>query len=229
MTREIILDTETTGMDPERGDKIIEIGALELINHLPSGKTYHVYLDPERDVPPEAVAVHGITREMLRGKPLFNQEFVNFLDFLGTDGKLVIHNASFDMKFINYELKQVGHPGIKPNRVIDSLEVARKKFPGSPASLDALCRRYDIDLSGRTLHGALLDAELLAEVWLELNGGRQHGLDIGTGGAMSTDAPGHVAVERVYREARVFDVPAEEQDAHAAMVAKLKEAVWAKV
>lgn len=228
MIREIVFDTETTGMDPDEGDRIVEIGAVELINHLPSGKHYHVYINPERDIPAEAVAVHGITNDMVKDKPLFNQEFTNFLDFIGDDSKLVAHNASFDMKFVNHHLREVGHPGIKPNRVIDSLLVARKKFPGSPASLDALCRRFDIDLSERTLHGALLDSQLLAEVWLELNGGRQHGLGIEQK-IDSDQGEAAVAISRPYREPRTFNISDNEHDAHAALLEQLKDPVWKKL
>lgn len=227
MIREIIFDTETTGFKPEEGHKIVEIGAIEMINYLPTGRHYHVYLNPERPIPAEATAIHGITDEMVKDKPVFSQEFTNFLDFIGTDSKLVAHNATFDMQFLNYELKQVGHPGIKNNRVIDSLEVARRKFPGAPANLDALCRRFDIDLSARELHGALLDAELLGSVWLELNGGRQHGLDIGQNGAGEA-AGAQNKIERPYRAPRVFDIPEEEKAAHAALLEKLKEPLWKK-
>lgn len=226
MIREIIFDTETTGFKPEEGHRIIEIGAIEMINHLPTGKHYHVYLNPERDVPAEAVAVHGITEEMLVDKPLFSQEFTNFLDFIGDDSKLVAHNATFDMNFINYELKQVGHPGIKLNRVVDSLDVARRKFPGSPANLDALCRRFHIDLSARELHGALLDAELLGMVWLELNGGRQHGLDIEASEVSQEESK--LKIERSFREPRQFAVSDEETEAHSKLLEKLKDPLWNK-
>lgn len=229
MTREIALDTETTGMDPTDGHRIIEIGCVELMNYLPTGRTYHCYLNPERDIPPDAIAVHGITNEMVADKPVFSQEFMNFLDFIGSDSKLVIHNAAFDMKFLNYELKQVGHPGIKSNRVVDSLELARKKFPGSPANLDALCRRFNIDLSERELHGALLDARLLGEVWLELMGGRQHGLGIDDRGGAQSTSEGAQQMERPFREARSFEIPAEELTAHAALLEKLSDPVWKKV
>ena len=173
--REIVLDTETTGMDPLEGHRLIEIGCVELDNQIPTGKTYHQYINPERDVPHDAVAVHGITTEFLKDKPLFEEVYEGFMSFIG-DGVLVIHNAEFDMKFINYELNKVGHASIDQVSVVDTLAMARKKFPGSPASLDALCRRFGVDLSERELHGALLDAELLAEVYLELLGGRQHDL-----------------------------------------------------
>ena len=170
--REIVLDTETTGLDPRTGDKIVEIGAVELWNHLPTGKTFHKYLNPERNVPEEAQAVHGLTEDFLRDKPLFSQIVDDFLRFI-KDSKLVIHNASFDMKFINSELELAKKSKLPGDITIDTLSIARKKFPGSPASLDALCRRFNIDNSARTLHGALLDSEILAEVYLELIGGRQ--------------------------------------------------------
>ena len=170
--REIVLDTETTGFDPESGDRIVEIGAVELLNHLPTGRTYHQYINPERSMPAEAFEVHGLGDEFLRDKPVFAQIAQDFLDFV-QDAKLVIHNASFDMKFLNAELGWVKKPLLPNDRAIDTLAIARKRFPGSPASLDALCRRFGIDNSSRTLHGALLDSEILAEVYLELIGGRQ--------------------------------------------------------
>jgi DNA polymerase-3 subunit epsilon len=225
--REIVLDTETTGMDPDEGHRIVEIGCVELINHLPSGKHYHIYLNPERDMPPEATAVHGLTAAFLKDKPLFSQEFVKFLHFIGEDSKLIIHNAAFDMKFLNAELKTVGHPGIKGDRVIDSLQIAREKFPGSPANLDALCRRFDIDLSSRELHGALLDAQLLGDVWLELNGGRQHGLAIES----DKDSAGNntnIKIDRPFREPRAFNISEEEHTDHAAMLEKLSNPLWGK-
>ncbi len=228
MIREIALDTETTGMDPDEGDRIVEIGCIEMINHLPTGKEYHVYLNPERDVPAEAVAVHGLTEKFLKDKPVFSQEFTNFLDFIGSDSKLVIHNAAFDMKFLNAELRMVGHPGLKNDRVIDSLTVARKAFPGSPANLDALCRRFQIDLSERDLHGALLDAQLLGAVWLELNGGRQHGLHIesgqGSGGYGETSGPA-----RPFREPRAFPLIEAEQLHHQELLEKIKDPLWKKM
>lgn len=174
--REIVLDTETTGFDPETGDRIVEIGAVELFNHVPTGRTYHQYCNPERSMPNEAFEVHGLGDEFLADKPLFREVGQDFLDFIGEDSKLVIHNASFDMKFLNAELGWINLPRIAMERAIDTVAMARKKFPGSPASLDALCRRFNIDNSARTLHGALLDSEILAEVYLELIGGRQPGL-----------------------------------------------------
>lgn len=173
--REIVLDTETTGFDPETGDRIVEIGAVELFNHMPTGKVYHQYINPERSMPAGAFEVHGLGDEFLRDKPVFSTVGQAFLDFIG-DSHLVIHNASFDIKFLNAELKWIKLPLIPWERAIDTLAIARKKFPGSPASLDALCRRFGIDNTSRTLHGALLDSEILAEVYLELIGGRQPGL-----------------------------------------------------
>ncbi|MDZ7710079.1 MAG: DNA polymerase III subunit epsilon [Roseovarius sp.] len=170
--REIVLDTETTGLEPFEGHRIVEIGAVELYNHMPTGRTYHQYVNPARDMPEEAFAVHGLGGDFLRDKPLFADIGSQFLEFVG-DAKLVIHNASFDMKFLNAELGWC-HLSILPmERAIDTLAMARKKYPGAPASLDALCRRFGIDNSARTLHGALLDSEILAEVYLELIGGRQ--------------------------------------------------------
>ncbi len=170
--REIVLDTETTGFDPETGDRIVEIGGVELMGHVPTGNTYHQYINPERDMPQDAFEVHGLSEEFLRDKPVFAQIAQKFLDFVG-DAKLVIHNASFDMKFLNAELRWLNLPLLPWEQAIDTLAIARKRFPGSPASLDALCRRFSIDNSARTLHGALLDSEILAEVYLELIGGRQ--------------------------------------------------------
>lgn len=226
--REIVLDTETTGMDPDSGDKLVEIGCVELFNHVPTGRTYHQYLNPERDVPAEAVAVHGLTYDRLKKEPVFSQVYTDFIAFIG-DARLVIHNAAFDMKFINAELKNVGHATIPFTRVTDTLAIARRKFPGSPASLDALCRRFGIDNSNRTFHGALLDSELLAEVYLEIMGGRQHGLGLGaqaqaeeTDGAVSTLAQRN----RPYREPRPHAPHEAEQAAHDALLDKMKEPLW---
>lgn len=193
--REIVLDTETTGFDPFSGDRIVEIGALELYNHLPTGETFHVYINPMRNMPEEAFGVHGIGPDLLdvprdaqpgevtlKDKKVFEAHGQAFLDFIGKDSKLVIHNAKFDMKFLNAELNWMNLPEIPMDRAVDTLAMARKKFPGSPATLDALCRRYGIDNSSRTLHGALLDSEILAEVYLELIGGRQPDLVLASGG-----------------------------------------------
>jgi DNA polymerase III subunit epsilon len=176
--REIVLDTETTGFDPKTGDRMVEIGAVELFNHMPTGETYHQYINPRRDVPKGAFEVHGLSAEFLRDFPEFRDIARDFLDFIG-DSTLVIHNAKFDVPFLNAELGWCNLPQIPIERAIDTLDIARKRFPGSPASLDALCRRFGIDNSHRTLHGALLDSEILAEVYLELIGGRQPGLVLG--------------------------------------------------
>lgn len=229
--REIVLDTETTGMDPAEGDKLVEIGCIELENHMPTGRTYHQYINPERDVPAEVVAVHGLTYERLKKEPTFGEVVGDFLDFIGSDSKLVIHNAEFDMKFINAEIKTYGFSSIDPKRIVDTLIMARRKFPGSPANLDALCRRFNIDNTSRTLHGALLDSELLAEVYMELLGGRQRGLGIDAtqGGASEKEADVAVKKTRVFREPRVFNVSAEELEAHQKMMEALSDPIWKKI
>ena len=175
--REIVLDTETTGLNPRTGDRLVEIGCVELDNHVPTGNTYHQYVDPERDMPDEAFAVHGLSEAFLAKHPIFSEVADSFLEFIG-DSDLVIHNASFDMGFINGELNRIGRPAVDFSRAIDTVQIARCKYPGAQASLDALCRRFEIDLSARTKHGALLDAELLADVYLELVGGRQPGFEL---------------------------------------------------
>jgi DNA polymerase-3 subunit epsilon len=223
--REIVFDTETTGMDPADGDKLVEIGCIELENHMPTGRTYHQYINPEREVPAEAVAVHGLTQEKLKNEPTFGEIVGDFIDFIGTDSKLIAHNASFDVKFINAEFKTYGFSPLDPKRIIDTLVMARTKFPGSPANLDALCRRFNIDNASRTLHGALLDSELLAEVYLELLGGRQRGLGIEPERKKST-AGKFVTVEREFREPRIFEVSADEQEAHIKMLDDLKDPIW---
>lgn len=183
--REIVLDTETTGFDPATGDRIVEIGAVELVGHVPTGNTYHQYINPERSMPEDAFAVHGLGDEFLSDKPKFAEIGQAFLDFIG-DAKLVIHNAAFDMKFLNAELSWMNGPRLQEERAIDTLAIARRRFPGAPASLDALCRRFAIDNSSRTLHGALLDSEILAEVYLELIGGRQPDFALSSIAAAST-------------------------------------------
>lgn len=226
--REIVLDTETTGFDPENGDRIIEIGCVEVVNHVPTGKTYWQYINGERDVPEEAVAVHGITTEFLKDKPVFGEIVGDFLDFCG-DAPLVIHNAEFDIKFLNWELKQLGFPQFKLKDAVDTLLIARKKFPGSPANLDALCRRFGIDNTARDFHGALLDAQLLAEVYLELNGGRQHGLAIEANTKTNTlDNNDAGKIERKFREPRTFEIPEEELKAHAQLLETLGDPIWKK-
>jgi DNA polymerase-3 subunit epsilon len=227
MVREIILDTETTGLDPAKGDRIVEIGAVELLNHLPTGRTFHVYINPERDMPKEAEAVHGLSSTFLRDKPVFASIAQDFMEFLGND-VLIIHNASFDMAFINAELGFLRMPSIPPERVVDTLHIARQKHPGAANSLDALCRRYGIDNSRRTKHGALLDSELLAEVYLELIGGRQTALILEasvTKRAATVVAAQQIAYQRpAPLPSRLTD---EERAAHAAFVTDLGEhALW---
>jgi len=175
--RELVLDTETTGFSPETGDKIVEIGVVELINHIPTGNYFHKYLNPQRSMPDSAFKVHGLSYDFLKNKPLFSDIADEFLNFIKSD-QIIIHNAPFDLSFLNNELFIIGKEGIPTLQVIDSLFLAREKFPGSPASLDALCRRFSIDNSNRELHGALLDSYILAEVYLELIGGRQPNLEL---------------------------------------------------
>ncbi len=225
--REIVFDTETTGMDPADGDKLVEIGCVELVNHIPTGRTYHQYINPEREVPAEAVAVHGLTYEKLKSEPTFGEVVSDFIDFIGSDSKLIAHNASFDVKFINAEFKTFGFSALDPKRIVDTLALARKKFPGSPASLDALCRRFNIDNTSRTLHGALLDSELLAEVYLELLGGRQGGLGIDP--QQKRDGSTKVIkAERKFREPRSFDITEAEKKAHQEAIKTIENAIWAE-
>jgi DNA polymerase-3 subunit epsilon len=175
--REIVMDTETTGLDPAQGHRIIEIGGIELIHHVPTGRHFHEYVNPERDIPPDALAVHGLSTEFLRAKRVFAEIVEEFVDFLG-DAALIFHNAAFDVAFLNAELGFLRRDPIRPERVIDSLLLARQRHPMAPNSLDALCKRYGIDNSRRRKHGALLDAELLAEVYIELIGGKQPALTL---------------------------------------------------
>ncbi len=220
--REIVLDTETTGFEPATGDRIVEIGCVELINHVETGATYNTYVNPERDMPPSAFEVHQLSEEFLRGHPVFADVAAAFIDFIG-DAPLVIHNAEFDMKFINAELDRVERPPVPMSRSVDTLLMARRKFPGAPASLDALCRRFDIDLSERSQHGALIDARLLAQVYLELSGGRQPGLGFTAAVAAETD----VAISATpVRPARAHAPSAEEQAAHDKFVSSLPDPIW---
>jgi DNA polymerase III subunit epsilon len=192
--REIVLDTETTGLDPSDGHRLVEIGGIELYNCIPTGQVFHRYIDPQRDIPQSAYEVHGLSREFLIGKPLFEQVADEFLAFVG-DAKLVIHNAEFDMRFLNTELQRVGRSAIALDRAVDTLALARRRHPGLANSLDALCARYGIDNSRRTKHGALLDAEILAEVYAELNGGKQATLVLATGG-IRIDRPDVIIVRQ---------------------------------
>lgn len=222
--REIVLDTETTGMDPADGHRLVEIGCVELENHLPTGRVFQCYFNPQRDVPPDAARVHGLTTEFLKDKPLFTEKVADFLDFIG-DATLVIHNAEFDMKFLNAELKAAGFPTLSMKRVLDTIPLARQKYPGQPASLDALCRRFKVSLEERKFHGALLDSQLLSEVYLELMGGRQHGLglsDLAIAGSLQLNA----RIKRQNREHRHFPPSAEEVAQHEAFIGKFKTNMW---
>ncbi|HEX2529474.1 MAG TPA: DNA polymerase III subunit epsilon [Geminicoccus sp.] len=221
--REIVLDTETTGLNPREGHRILEIACLELVHQVPTGKTFYTLIDPERDVPEEAARIHGITANKLVGQPRFKQIADDFLAFIGDD-PLVIHNASFDMRFINHELARARRPEIRFERAVDTLMMAQRKFPGAPASLDALCRRFSVDNSARLFHGALLDCELLAEVYVNLLGGRQANL----GFSMEVSRGGGLAMrsDRPVREPRPHAPTAQELAAHARFVAGIKDALW---
>jgi DNA polymerase-3 subunit epsilon len=232
--REIVVDTETTGFDAVNGDRLVEIGCIELMNHVPTGKTFWKYINPERDVPAAAFQVHGLSAEFLSDKPKFAEVADELLEFVG-DSPVIAHNAEFDMKFLNVELERAGKSTIPFQRAIDTVAMARKKFPGAPASLDALCKRFNIDNSNRTLHGALLDAQLLADVYLELMGGRQAGLilteevsvsvDLDFTGGRRTASPG---IELPIRTPRPHAPSPEELVAHQSFIAKLKDAIWLK-
>ncbi|MGO4287764.1 DNA polymerase III subunit epsilon [Bosea sp. TAB14] len=197
--REIVLDTETTGVEPHNGDRIVEIGCVELINHCPSGRNYHVYINPERSMPVEAFNVHGLSEQFLSDKQVFAEIAQEFVDFIA-DARLVIHNAAFDVGFINMEFKRLGLPPIEPARVVDSLSMARRKHPGASNSLDALCSRYGIDNSRRTKHGALLDSEILAEVYIELIGGKQASLGLGVEAAAGRPGLAAPVLEKPQRQ-----------------------------
>lgn len=226
--REIVLDTETTGLEPAQGHRIIEIGCLELKNRTPTGGRYHAYINPERDVPEESQRITNLSTEFLRDKPLFKDVADGFLEFIG-DSPLVIHNAEFDLKFLNAELSRLSKPAIAPQRAVDTMLMARRRFPGAAASLDALCRRFDISLDDRKEkgHGALLDAELLAEVYLELSGGRQPGLELVAAAAQASERL--VALKPVTPRPTPLAprLSAEELARHEAAIASLgPQAIW---
>lgn len=229
--REIVLDTETTGLSPRDGHRVVEIGCVEVLHYVPTGRTFHQYLNPERAMPAEAAAVHGLTDAFLADKPVFPQIVEPFLEFIG-DARLVIHNAAFDMGFLNAELERAGFLALPPNRALDTVEMARRKFPGMRNSLDALCERFNIDKSARQFHGALLDAQLLAEVYLELRGGRQPALLMDSGAPPPTAAAGAASptavpvAERPFRAPRPHAPSAEELAAHEAAIATLKNPLW---
>lgn len=236
--REIVLDTETTGISWRDGHRIVEIGALELTHHLPTGKRLHLYINPERDIDDGAVGIHGLTNAFLKDKPLFAEIVDEFFSFIG-DAPLVIHNASFDMGFINAELEKIQYSPLPMERAIDTLAIARKKFPGAQANLDALCRRFEIDNSHRNLHGALVDADLLASVYVELLGGRQPGLSLEienksytAASAINTKQDSSVLQvipsKKTVRPIRPHAPSAKETTAHDVFLAKLKDPIWLK-
>ncbi len=222
MIRSVLFDTETTGLDPLNGDRLIEVAALELINDLPTGRHFHALVDPLRDIPAEAIRVHGMTAADLAGKPLFAAIAPELLEFFGND-KLIAHNAAFDFGFLDMEFGRAGLPPLARERMIDTMALAKVRFPGMPTSLDALCRRFAIDLSARTTHNALLDCRLLAEVYVELTGGRQRGLSLA-----AHDARGPVAVYQHTgpRTPRLIEPTEAELAAHVAFLAKIKQPVW---
>lgn len=228
--REIALDTETTGLNPKAGHRVVEIGCVEMINHVATGEVFHVYINPERDMPEEAFAVHGLSEDFLKDHPVFAEVAEGFLTFVGDD-PLVIHNAAFDMGFLNAELERAGHAPLPMARAVDTVQMARKKFPGAQANLDALCKRFGIDNSNRELHGALLDARLLAEVYLELMGGRQTGFGLDTEPQTDERQPDGggdvIALEtRQKREPRTFQPSAEELARHETFIESLTDPIW---
>ena len=226
--REIVLDTETTGLDPYSGHKLVSIGCVELENHMPTGKTYYQLINPERDVPEEVVKVHGLTNEILDKEPPFRDIVDDFLAFIGND-PLIIHNAEFDMKFINAELSWIKRDPIPMDRAIDTLLIAKRKFPGSRVSLDELCRRFGIDNTKRTKHGALLDSELLAEVYLELLGGREPGFILGMKkeeSALEIRAKSAENIKKPRKEPRPAVFLEGEAENHETFLKKLKNPMW---
>ena len=229
--REIVLDTETTGLDPQDGHRIVEIGAVELHNHVPTGNVYHQYINPLITMPDQAFAIHGLSDEFLSGKPKFSEIAKEFLDFIGS-AKLVIHNAAFDIKFINAELKRIDKEEITFDRATDTLAIARKKFPGSPASLDSLCRRFKIDNSARVVHGALLDSQILAEVYLELVGGKQpdFSLNIANVSNENNNSIFHEKRARVRKEKLKSRLTTDEKANHENFIKELgNTSMWSKI
>lgn len=225
--REIVFDTETTGLDPTKGDRLVEIGCIEMINRVATGQTFHGYFNPQRDMPAEAEAVHGLSVTFLADKPLFGTRAAELLEFLG-DAPLVAHNAGFDFGFLNTELAICGLAPVDRARMVDTVAIAKRKHPGAKLSLDALCSRYGIDRSHRVLHGALLDAELLAQLYVELTGGRQIGLELAASSTIeftvTIDAP--LVVERRLRPPRAHAASPEELVRHHSFIAQLSEPIW---
>lgn len=226
--REIVFDTETTGLDPKTGDRIVEIGCIELVNRMPTGKSYHAYFNPGRPMPIEAEQVHGLSDIFLADKPGFHEKVVELLDFLG-DSPLVAHNAQFDFGFLNFELVCCGHPEVCLDRMIDTLALARRRHPGAKHSLDALCSRYGVDRSHRVKHGALLDAELLAQVYVELTGGRQIGLELAAETVETTvEIVQFRPRQREFREPRPHAASMQELARHKAFLESLESPLWAQ-
>lgn len=231
--REIIFDTETTGLDPRSGDRLVEIGCVEMVNRVTTGATFHCYFNPDRDMPAAAEAVHGLSATFLSDKPRFHEKAAEFLEFIG-DSMLVAHNAGFDFGFVNMELEMCGLDPLSKERMIDTVALARVRHPGAKNSLDALCTRYGIDRSHRTLHGALLDAELLAQVYVELTGGRQIGLGLADSetvievSATTITATGTARANRPARPPRPHAPSVEELERHRAFVAGIENAIWTR-
>jgi DNA polymerase-3 subunit epsilon len=219
--REIVLDTETTGLDPGAGHRVVEIACIELSHHLPTGRRYQTYINPERDMPADALAVHGLTAEFLASHPRFEEIAAPLLGFLGED-RLVIHNAEFDLRFLNAEFARLGFAPIPIKRATDTVALARRRYPGAPASLDALCQRFAIDTSKRTLHGAMLDAELLGQVYIELLGGRQASMELNAASGPAAQSRGTT----VARPPRPHAPSDEERAAHQVLVATLNQPIW---
>ncbi len=221
--REVVLDTETTGLDPTAGHRIVEIGCIELENHVPTGREFQAYVNPERDMPPEAFEIHGLANEFLAKHPVFADVVQGFLKFIG-DAPLVIHNAAFDIGFVNAELERCKLAPVAPERAVDTVRLARRKHPGAPANLDALCRRFGVDATARTRHGALLDAQLLSEIYLQLKGGRQPGLVLaGTAAETAADTGTAAATPRAPRPHAPSN---DELAAHAVFVDGIENPIW---
>ena len=224
--REIIFDTETTGLNPATGDRMVEIGCIEMFNRVETGRTFHAYFNPERPMPTEAEAVHGLSDTFLSDKPSFADKVEDLLEFIG-DSPLIAHNASFDFGFLNHELQRCARDPVCMSRMIDTLMMARSKHPGAKHSLDALCTRFGVDRSQRVKHGALLDAQLLAQVYVELTGGRQIGLSLGQASAgVEAEAMATVQIERVVREPRPHAPSEEERTRHRGFIARLTSPLW---
>jgi DNA polymerase-3 subunit epsilon len=221
--REIVLDTETTGLDPFAGHRLVEIGCVELFNLIPTGRVFHKYINPERDMPAEAFRIHGLSSQFLSGHPTFLKVVQEFIEFLGDEAPIVIHNASFDMKFLNYEMERAGVSLIHPDRIKDTLALSRKINPGGRHNLDALCKKYEINNSSRIYHGALLDSELLAEVYLHLNGGRQRELEIEKKNISEDGLQKRAPVHFAYRQ---FSPSQSELDLHTQFISTLKNTKW---